>query len=271
MSEAITISDATIFAPAASVPEGIQNGDALTVTVGETIFTGTYGGASKPSSYNGKTQVLSGFDELSRIELGENTVLAIKGGTLSGSTVSNAGGAATLTGVGSQLYVDGVLYHNNMADGTTTTKNGGAINIGYSNNAGYVNVSGSTFSANSATRGGAIMLNYGSLDISNSFFFSNSSLSQPGGAIGTGSSAGAMTIKKAWFDGNTSATHAGAIELQGAAGTESTISGSTFTGNRASTYGGAVYISTNGTVSISNSLFAKNESVGGFFFFQRIF
>ena len=171
MSEAITISDAIIFAPAASVPEGIQNGDALTVTVGETIFTGTYGGASKPSSYKGKTQVLQGFDELSRVELGENTVLAIKGGTLSGSAAKTAG-AAYLTAPGAQLYTDDVLYYNNSA-----TDNGGAFSIGYSKNAGYVNVSGSTFSANSATRGGAIMLNYGSLDISNSFFFENKTTS----------------------------------------------------------------------------------------------
>jgi len=259
MSEAITISDAIIFAPAASVPEGIQNGDALTVTVGETIFTGTYGGTAI-GTYKDKTTVWIGFDNRPSISTAD-TIVGMKGGTVADNWQSTISGGGGQVSKGGAFYADNVLFYGNTAGEPGTKKNGGGLNIA---NDSYVNIYGSTFSSNTASRAGAIMFNAGTLDISNSFFFDNSGESY-GSVISTASTAGTITIKNSWFGSNKngSSNMGGAIYFTGASGTKSTISGSTFTENTSALSGAAIVVNSTGyELSVSGSTFHKNKTTG---------
>ncbi|MBQ9804727.1 MAG: hypothetical protein IJW35_07790 [Lentisphaeria bacterium] len=258
MSEAITISDATIFAPAASVPEGIQKGDALTVTVGETIFTGTYGGTAI-GTYKDKTTVWISFDNRPSISTA-NTIVGMKGGTVANNWQSTSSGGGGQVSKGGAFYADNVLFYGNTAGSPETDKNAGGLNI---TDNSYVNIYGSTFTANTASRAGAIMLN-GTLDISNSFFFDNSGESY-GSVISTASTAGTITVKNSWFGSNKngSSNMGGAIYFTGAYGTKSTISGSTFTENTSALSGAAIVVNSKGyELSVSGSTFHKNKTTG---------
>ncbi|MBN2402154.1 MAG: hypothetical protein JXN64_07120 [Spirochaetes bacterium] len=145
-----------------------------------------------------------------------------------------------------------------------STGSGGAI---YAINNATVNISGSTFTGNTATaHGGAIYANATSLNIVNTTFNSNvaSSASSNGGAIYAQNSN--ISVSNCSFTANSSNYSAGS-NGGGAMYITSTslnITNTTFTNNDAEINGGAIYAAGNSTVAISNnSGFTSNSAVSG--------
>ncbi len=129
---------------------------------------------------------------------------------------------------------------------------GGAIN-----NAGTLAVTNSTFSGNSTPGGGlgGAILNSGALTVTGSTFSGNSA-GGPGGAI---FSYGTLQVTNSTFNNNASGTLGGGIYMSNGA---VMVTGSTFSGNSAnSSSGGGIYINTNDTLTVTNSVFT-NDSGG---------
>ena len=152
------------------------------------------------------------------------------------NTGSYQGGAIWNSGT---LNVNNSSFISNSVPTTNTMYNGGAI---YNSATGTVNVTGTTFTNNSAAVGGAI-LSYNTTNITNCVFTGNTANSTTtgygGGAIAFGNSGtqatGILTVKNSTFTSN-KAGYGGAIWDYGTV----VITGSTFTTNDASVKGGAI-------------------------------
>jgi CSLREA domain-containing protein len=141
-----------------------------------------------------------------------------------------------------------------VADGSTAAAaNGGAGILNF----GTLTVTDSIFSGNAARPfvGGGI-LNAGTLSVASSTFSGNSGVH--GGAIGTtDSSPSALTVRNSTFSGN-SASHGGGIA--GLALSTLTVENSTFSGNSAE-FGGGINIFGGSTLTVSNSTLSGNSAV----------
>jgi large repetitive protein len=195
----------------------------------------------------------------------QNTITLGSSGTLnipSNTTISGAtsGSGATLSNL---VTVSGNNAYSvfNVASGVTGTAianlviaNGNAEGGGIFN-AGGLNLTGCTFSANSmptGSEGGAIW-NGGSLAVGNSTFTGNGLVS--GGTGGFGGAIynaldGTLTVQDSTFYNNDSGSQGGAIWNGGAM----TLTGDTFSANSALYAGGAIL--NGGTATVGNSLFA---------------
>ncbi len=134
---------------------------------------------------------------------------------------------------------------------------GGALSITSSAN---VTVTDSTFSNNSATKGGAAIDNEGTLQITSSQFTNNSTDGR-GGAL---SALGDITIESSTFNNNTAAGFGGGAIFQFSDPNATlTINNSSFQGNSvqndASAYGGAIFVTD--TTTIANSTFDGNSAI----------
>ncbi len=142
----------------------------------------------------------------------------------------------------------------NIANGAGTFGNGGGIN-----NFGTLEVDNSTFSNNSATYGGAINNNSGSVTLNKTVFVGNNA-AQVGGAIN--SSGGCLTIQNHCLFTNNSTTapfsSGGAISSS----TPATVLDSTFTGNSA-TFGGAIETFMVPSFIVKNCTFTNNQARDG--------
>ena len=180
--------------------------------------------------------------------------------TFSGLTFRNLrtdadGSAIAVTGIsdanGKTVTVDNCVFENNVG------RLGGAIAV---LSPVDLVVTGSLFNANRAVvldtvggAGGAVYTAAGNAEISGSTFTGNTA--DRGGAVYT--AAGSAEISGSTFTGNTAGGAGGAVYT--AAGSAE-IGGSTFTGNTADR-GGAVY-SAGGTARISDSILTGNTAAG---------
>ena len=205
--------------------------------------------------------------------------LKINNSTIS-SNCYDASGAITVQ-QGKVDIVDSEFSNN----GTTRINHGGAIR---NNRRGTVNVSGSTFTGNTAKMGGAID-NSGTLDISSGTTFKNNVADSPGdyggGAVynsgranatissatfvnnkairssgGAICNSGTLTISDSIFNENESTERDGGA-IRNSDNATITISGSEFNGNKSLRYGGAIY-NEESFLDISGTTFTNNMTTG---------
>lgn len=175
------------------------------------------------------------------------------------------GSGAGISVLGGTLTVADCIFSGNQSAGSGGI-GGGAI---YNNISGTAEISGSTFTNNSAYFGGAIYNNSNSnLTVTDSTFTTNSTTSC-GGAV---YNLGTAEISRSTFSGNNSASSGGGICTISQLDTNpasTTITNSTFSGNTATTSGGGIvtsasasdYIAT--TTLISSTLSGNSAGSGG--------
>jgi Chlamydia polymorphic membrane protein (Chlamydia_PMP) repeat len=199
------------------------------------------------------------------------TVVNGRDGAHGGGAIFNNGGTLTInncifsgntSGIPSypiEDYGGGAIYNRS---GTVTISNstfsdnheyggpywygGGAI---YNYGSGNLTVSRSVFDGNTSLGGGAIF-NRGTLNVTDSSFFSNSAI-QWGGVIHNG---GSLTLDRSTFSGNQAGYEGGVIFTFGSL----RVSNSTFTDNIAGD--GGVIHGNGGTVNVINSTLAGNRA-----------
>ncbi|MBR2584871.1 MAG: hypothetical protein IKE64_05500, partial [Thermoguttaceae bacterium] len=208
--------------------------------------------------------------------------LEVSGGEFSGNVVDYRGGGA--------IYANGVSASITISDGSflsNTAPRGGVICADCVS--ADVTISGGTFSGNYVNYGGIVYLeNGGTLDITGGTFSYNTASSN-GGVIYANATSAVVTISVGTFSYNFAYKGGGVVFLNGgtldigggtfsdnvadyatsggvvyADGGRITISAGTFLNNRA-TRGGAVVWANRGTVTISNGTFSHNfaYSMGG--------
>lgn len=183
------------------------------------------------------------------IHHGSNT-LDIKDSKFSENTATSSGGAVNNTGT---LFVTGSTFEKNYS-----VYYGGAIQT-----SGNTDIQGTTFTDNHASEGGAIRMTgkNGSLNISDSSFinnytpFNSQGASEHGGAI---NSAGRLNIIRTRFQNNRS-TEGGAIKINDSS-SEVMISGSNFSNNYAAIRNGGAISQSNGTLTVSDTVFFQNHT-----------
>ena len=207
-----------------------------------------------------------------------NSKLFVNGSTFTANT-ANANAAI---GLGqSTATIVNTLFLNNVAK--SGSSNGGAI---YTTRACRVEVSGSTFTANTANRrGGAIYLDGATtVTVSNSTFNNNLATGVNGGAIvndsnstitlnyvvfnantagdsgGAITNSGRLTVNNAVADGNQAASYGGFLYNNGGV---AEISDSTITNSRAGASGGAIRLANNATVTVQDSIFDGGANPNG--------
>ncbi len=176
----------------------------------------------------------------------------------------------TIDGSGHSVTVDGDNatrvfsvesgFTFNLKNMTVANGNAGSSNSGggIDNDGGSVNITGVTFSGNSADSGGGIFNNSGSGMSSTvaGCTFSGNSAGSAGGGIYT---RGALTITNCTFSGNSATSFGGGMYNRGTV----TLTNNTFLGNSAGNGGGMYTIS---AVTINNSIIAASvsgENCGG--------
>jgi predicted outer membrane repeat protein len=156
--------------------------------------------------------------------------LSVTGSTFTGNTDPEGLGGAIATTTPTPI-TDSTFTDN-------SAERGGAVD-------GDASITNSTFTDNSASTGGAI---YGASTVSDSTFSANTATGN-GGAL-----YGASTVSDSTFSANTAANSGGAL-----AGGAFTVTGSTFSANTATGNGGAIY----GASTVSDSTFAANTATDG--------
>jgi predicted outer membrane repeat protein len=173
--------------------------------------------------------------------------LVITSSNFTGNYATNAGGAIENHLKGNSLTVSNSNFNDNIA-GNSADYGGGAI---YTDDAGNLSVTNSTFIENSANFGGAIYNTGKTLDLTGCTFTGNYATFNDGGAIYASSTS---LIKSSNFNAN-SATDGGVIYNAGIM----TVTSSNFNSNSASIMGGAICngivfnLNATGNTFISNS------------------
>jgi uncharacterized repeat protein (TIGR01451 family) len=159
------------------------------------------------------------------------------------------------------VTLDNVVFTNN-----TTTASGAAVFI----ESGTLTINNSTFSANTSSGEGGAIRSTGPMSITNTTFTGNSAVR--GGALYFAGNAPGGTenaaITNSTFSGNTATQMGGAISLSGSTGglgamtlTHVTIANNTVTGGGGT--GGGIYKNQSGAFNIDRSIIANNTAAVG--------
>lgn len=268
----VTISDCQFEENYAKVSGGaILMGNAGTMDISNSTFIGnttpSKGGALAENGYGGATIVAltdCSFTENSATEYGgairnEEGILEITGGSFIGNTATNQGGAIYINTTKASAGIVGATFTSN--GGCTSEKygQGGAI---YSGGGANTEISGCTFTTNSARVGGAIGCasdndNNNVITIDGCTFNSNTSNGMAGAVIMT--SKGSLNISNSTFTENQSNGSGGAIRTNNA-NLKFAMENVTFNSNYASGdgVGGALYME-NGTHKFNKCCFNGNH------------
>lgn len=181
--------------------------------------------------------------------------LVIQNSTFSSNTVAgDYGGAIKSNG---SVTISNSIFMNNTAPGGY----GGAIDITQSTST--LDITNSTFDANSAFLGGGAIASNGIIVITGSTF-KNNVTSSNGGTSGGGAieTTGSLTVNTSTFNNNTGGKGGAVYNESGIA----TITNSTFSGNSVNVSprsGGAIHNQNTGTVLIIASTFSGNTATSG--------
>lgn len=221
------------------------------------------------------TEVLGYNGSGGAIYISRTAKVTLYGVLFDGNTAERKGGAVYITSKNARLADYGSCYIGNTAgvDGEserkTSSGSGGAIySYGTSNARPYVDIDGSTFTANKAFDvsygGGAIYLtNTKDPTIKNSMFTANSAVNNGGVLAVYGGTQ--LTLTNNIFggetseQGNTAGNHGGAVYIA-SNGTTVTDNGSSYSNNTAGNHGGAIFAGTNTTLNVDGSSFSANEA-----------
>ena len=169
------------------------------------------------------------------------TVLKLTGMTVTGGTITGAGGGLSAVGTGPNVTLDDMVFTGNTANGS-----GGAIYLG---NSATLTIRNSVIKDNSALNGGGIFfVSNGSLVMENTTLSGNKATASTN-AVGGGLyfDAAALAAPPAGFTPNTLI-----------------IRNSTFNNNSSTGTGGAIFMDTlTGTLQLQNSTISGNSAVSG--------
>ncbi|RPJ25142.1 MAG: CSLREA domain-containing protein, partial [Chloroflexi bacterium] len=168
--------------------------------------------------------------------------LTVTDSVFSGNSAIEEGGAIYSSGTTTVINVTSSTFSANTAG------DGGAIRTG-----GVLVITNSTFYANRATFDGGVIEHLGDLTVTDSTFTGNSASS--GGVIGNHGASTTASIANSTFSDN-SAKSGGVIWNSGVV----TVTNSTFFNNSASFFGGAIYNYTYFSMTLLNSTFANNSA-----------
>jgi len=198
-----------------------------------------------------------------------NAAVTIHGGEFANNCANGIIGGGVISGAGtSTLEITDGYFHNNTATSTASNTYGGGV----IESNGEVTISGGTFEANTAFKGGAVYIDAsGKLSISGGQFHNNATLelaNTQGGAIyNKGDN---LAITGGTFEGNTTSYRGGALAIDSNTCKTTDISGADFINNRVvgkvQTYngGGAIYVigtaAGDTTVNITNCRFKNNQA-----------
>ena len=177
-----------------------------------------------------------------------------------GGAIYNGGGLSIVNsvfshnsanGLGGAVYNFGILSmaNSSFSDNSANGLGGAILNGGDSE----LSISDSAFSNNSTDKHGGAVYNFGILSMANSSFSDNSA--GRGGAIFNGGDS-ELSISDSAFSNNSASGFSGAIENWG----ELSIANSTFSGNSA-VKGGAILNRRDRKLSITSSTFSHNSAV----------
>jgi predicted outer membrane repeat protein len=189
--------------------------------------------------------------------LASQPVLDGNNGNSTGCSTASCNGPVLTVPANEYVALSAVTIAN--GNNTTTGFGGGGLD-----NAGTVTITGSTFTGNTASDGGAIDsgdFGGGSVTVTASTFTGNTA--GDGGAIDSGDveGGGTVTVTASTFTGNT-ALHGGAIDGGDGGGGSVTVTASAFSGNTATVDGGAIDggDSGGGLVTVTGSTFTGNTA-----------
>ena len=253
----VTISDCQFEENYAKVSGGaILMGNAGTMDISNSTFIGnttpSKGGALAENGYGGATIVAltdCSFTENVANEYGgairnEEGILEITGGSFTGNEATKQGGAIYVNTTKASAGIVGATFTSNGGCTDGDEGQGGAI---YSGGGASTEMSGCTFTSNSARVGGAI----GSVDPSNT---------------------NTISVDGCDFNGNTSTGVGGAVIITSKG--QMRLTNSTFTSNEAGSNGGAIRANdANLTLTIDNvafnSNYAKGSGIGGALYIEN--
>jgi hypothetical protein len=213
------------------------------------VSSGTNVSLSGLTIANGLSDQGGGIDNLGSLTLNYDTLLGNKA-VGDSSTTGNGGGV--FNEAGASLSVTGCTFTNNQTVGNVGVGMGGGIG-----NEGSASVSASTFSANQATGGSAVVI-----------IGPDSHTGAKGGAIGDVFGA-TLDVRNSTFTGNQALNGLGDFAIGGAIwsnyNSPTTVSSSTFTGNEAQSNGrlaaaGAIFEG-GSLLTVSNSTFTDNQAL----------
>ena len=191
---------------------------------------------------------------------GPKSVVMIDGCTISNNVaLGDNGGGLQLRSVDNARFI----VKNSLVTGNAAQTAGGGLYIAE----GHLLISKTSFSNNTADRGGAIAADkVKTLTISGSRFLgneaTNATLANPGGgALYLQGSNTVLKIASTIFAGNKSATYGGVLAHSG--GLSIHVIGSSFLGNFAAFRGGAFELEDGAVLAMSTSLVSGNEALGG--------
>ncbi len=213
-----------------------SEGGAVWVEQGNVMFVGT--------AIDKNTAALAGG-------IYNSATLLLSQCAVTNNTSISYGGGGIYNAYGAVLSLTDTTVSGNSAG----TQNGGGLD-----NLGTVQISGGTFSANQASRGGAIYNeNGGQLPIQQGTTFINNSAALDAGAIYNN---GSTTIAGALFNGNQAQGAPGAVSCGGAFCNQgmATITESTFTANSIAGSGGAIQTQFYATTTLNNDTISGNTA-----------
>ncbi len=195
------------------------------------------------------------------------------GGTLTVSNSTFSNNFSTQNGGGGGGIKNHYEAMLTVRNSTFSNNGSGSFGGGIFNNGATLTVSNSTFADNwttggSGTAGGGINNYLGTVTVSNSTFTNNrvgdNQTGQPGwgGGISSGGTGGKLTVVNSTFADNTARNGGGGIFNWGGL---STVSNSTLSGNSSAffTGGGIRNIGTNLSLTVQNTIIAKNTAPAG--------
>ena len=258
----LSITDSTFTGNHAINGAGVyyDNGGSLTVT-GSTFTSNTasWDGGAIYNAVGGlftvDTSIFTSNNAFGGGAIHNSGTLTVTNSNFTGNCASNDGGAIE------NVYGGGIYNFkiNNSYFLSNSAINGGAV---FNNEGEPLNVQGSTFTGNHATKYGGGIVNKHSGKIINCNFSKNSASKCAGAIFNNG---GTMSVSSSIFKSNTASAYGGA--LYNNVGTMSII-GNTFTSNHATLGGGAV-INNCGKFSVINNNFTKNSAKYGGAIYNR--
>ena len=207
------------------------------------------------------------------INIGDNCVVTLEGGTITDNKASDQGGGVYVYGKGTFNMTGGVIEKNtasNQGGGIynagTVTANGGTLRLNATSNGGggaifnngTLTMTDSTLSRNTAaTRGGAILNEKGkTLTLTDCVVADNYAKGIDGGGI---VNYGTLNVTGGAFTNNESWSSGGGIFLT--QDSMATITGATFTGNVANEKGGAIMVRPNASCTLEDVTITENRAM----------
>ncbi len=239
----------------AGIPATIPDGDVTSLDDAITCANQTTANETITLTSGGTYNLVTAFNYGDR---NDSFYVPIGHATINEGTLTINGNGATLSeSIGNTGSIFEVLSGGNLTlNNVKITNVGGGSHGGgvYVNSGGTATISGSTFSGNSGSVGGAVY-NNGTVKVTDSTFSGNSATSGNGGGLFNSGASASLTVANCTISGNTASGSGGGIENTGSGTLK--IFNSTITGNTANV-GDGVNGVTGTTTTLYNTILIGN-------------